>query len=126
MSNITGSINLSKLKSALMKIKNKKGDLVECVVIPINDNYLVKGKEGGVYLNIIGYDMEQKPNRKDTHMVKQSVPKEHFEKFTDEQKKEVPILGNMILWGSANETQNNSFEADSDSEPQQDDDSLPF
>lgn len=124
MSNITGSINLGKLKSAIMKIKNKKGELVECVVIPIDANYLVRGKDGAAYLNIIGYDMEQKPNRKDTHMVKQSVPKEHFEKFTEEQKKEVPILGNLILWGSTSNT--NGFESDSDSEPQQGNDDLPF
>lgn len=111
MSNITATINLRNLKSAQMKIKSKSGDLVECVVIPIAGNYLIKGKEGAVYLNLIAFEMkEKKADRKDTHMVKQSIPKEDFEKFTDDEKNSIPILGNMIVWGQPAQ-QTNSFEA---------------
>jgi hypothetical protein len=98
MSNISVKINLRQLKSAIRTMKGTSGD-VECVIIPIAQNHLVKG-EKGIYLDLVGFELkEKKADRKDTHIVKQSLPKEVFETMTDEQKKETPILGNMIVWG---------------------------
>jgi hypothetical protein len=41
---------------------------------------------------------ERKPDRKDTHLVKQGFPKEVFDTFSDEEKKALPILGNLVVW----------------------------
>ena len=98
MSNISVKINLRQLKSTVRVMKGASGD-IECLVIPINVNHLVKG-EKGIYLDLMGFEIkEKKADRKDTHLVKQSMPKEVYEVMTEAQKKEAPILGNMIVWG---------------------------
>jgi hypothetical protein len=98
MSNISVKINLRQLKSAIRTMNGQSGD-VECVVIPIAANNLVKG-EKGIYLDLMGFELkERKPDRKDTHIVKQSFPKEVYDVMTDEEKQKSPILGNMIVWG---------------------------
>ncbi len=98
MSNISIKINFRQLKSAVRVMKGINGD-VECLIIPIDQNHLVKG-EKGIYLDMVGFELkEKKADRKDTHLVKQNFPKEVFEAMTDEQKRETPILGNMVVWG---------------------------
>jgi hypothetical protein len=106
MGNISAKINLRQLQSAVRTMKGKSGD-IECVVIPIAANNLVKG-EKGVYLDLIGFELKEKiGDRKDTHLVKQSLPKEAMEKMSDEQKHAMPILGNMVLWGFQEPAPNN-------------------
>ncbi len=98
MSNISIKINLRQLKSAVRKMKGVSGD-VECLIIPIDQNHLVKG-EKGVYLDMQAYELkEKKADRKDTHLIKQSLPKEVFDAMTDEEKKTTPIIGNLVVWG---------------------------
>ena len=98
MSNISVKINLRQLKSAIRTMKGATGE-IECVVIPIAANHLVKG-EKGVYLDMTGFELkEKKADRKDTHLVKQTLPKDVFETMTDEEKQKTPIIGNMIVWG---------------------------
>lgn len=114
MSNISAKINLRQLKSKVVE-KNGKNYLV----IGIDSNYLYKG-EKGIYLDLQGFEIKNKKgDSKDTHLVKQSLPKEVYEKMTDEQKKEMPILGNMILWGGGSYS-----EPDPVDDPEVDD--LPF
>lgn len=127
MGNISVHLNLRRLQSGQMKIKGKSGELVECVVIPIDANNLVRG-EKGVYLDLMGFELkERKPDRKDTHLVKQSLPKEQFEKLTDEQKKALPILGNMTVWGQQEaDPVNFGFEAAQAAVTEGDDSDMPF
>jgi hypothetical protein len=97
MSNISSKINLAALKHSVRKMKGQTGE-VECLIIPIEANNLFKG-EKGVYLDTTGFEIKNKTGTsKDTHLVKQSLPKEVYEKMTDEQKKEQPIIGSMIVW----------------------------
>lgn len=98
MSNISIKINLRQLKSAVRTMKSASGNL-ECLIIPIDQNHLVKG-EKGVYLDMQAYELkERKADRKDTHLIKQSLPKEVFDAMTDEEKKVTPIIGNLVVWG---------------------------
>lgn len=110
---ITTNINLTKLKSAVMKIKGKSGNMVECLVIPIEENKLVKGAKGGVYLGLAHFEIkEQKYGSKDTHIVKQSFDKATREAMTEEEQKSYPILGNSIDWAiEGNQNQSNEFES---------------
>lgn len=126
MSNISAKINLRRLQSAQMRLKGKNG-MVECVVIPIDANNLVRG-EKGVYLDMIAFELkDRKPERKDTHMVKQSLPKEIFEKMTDEEKNALPILGNMVLWSGYQEAEPNNYEVTAPTDQTEGTDSdLPF
>lgn len=98
MSNISIKINLRQLKSAVRTMKGASGE-IECLIIPINQNHLVKG-EKGVYLDMQAYELkEKKADRKDTHLIKQGFPKEVFDAMTDEEKKTTPILCNLVVWG---------------------------
>lgn len=93
MSNISTKLNLLAIPGAVRtELDGKKGK-VNVVAIPIEYANLYNG-EKGVYLDLIGFDIKNpQPDRKDTHLVKQSLPKE---KQTDD----MPILGSHIAWGS--------------------------
>ncbi len=98
MANISIKVNLRQLKNTIKPFKKQDGSTVDCLVIPINDNHLFKG-EKGIYLDLAAFEIKnKKTDSKDTHLVKQSLPKEVFEKLTDDQKKAMPIFGNAILW----------------------------
>ena len=98
MSNISIKINLRQLKSTVRTMKAASGD-IECLIIPIDQNYLVRG-EKGIYLDLQAYELkEKKADRKDTHLIKQGFPKEVFDAMPEEVKKSTPILGNLVVWG---------------------------
>jgi len=95
--NLNVSINLLKLKAAILGVKGKE-KIKKCVVIPIEDNDLFsKVDDNGkvsVYLNLTCWENRQVSQYGDTHMVKQSHSKEWNEAHTDEDRKAEPILGN--------------------------------
>jgi hypothetical protein len=91
---IGGKINLGQLQHVVVKKKGKDKKEIECMVIPIESNHLFKGKDGNIYLDIVAFELKD-PKHNDTHLVKQSLPKEIREKQTEEEKNAVPILGNL-------------------------------
>lgn len=114
MANISTKLNLLAIPgSKKTELDGKNGKKVKVLVIPIEYANLYEG-EKGVYLDLIGFDIKNPdPNRKDTHLVKQSLPKE---KQTDD----MPILGSHINWWKDN-SKVEVAEVVSD-----DDDDLPF
>lgn len=122
MGNISVKLNLEALKCVKQVKKGKTGDVM-CLVIPIEANNLYQGAKG-TYLDLVGFELKDKKNdSKDTHLVKQSLPKDVFEKMTDEEKKSMPILGNAIVWDYQNQSQNNDVHT---AEVIEEDDDLPF
>lgn len=120
MSNISIKLNLLQLICSVKKMQAKSG-LIDCLVIPIEQNHLFKG-EKGIYLDIMAFEIKNKKgDSKDTHLLKQSLPKEDYEALTDEEKKEIPIIGNAILWTGFSEQEPKSSVA-----PISEDDDLPF
>ena len=102
MSNISGKLNLMQLKAAIRRMDGKSGP-IDCVVIPIEANHLFRGEQG-IYLDLIAFESKTKNEKiKDTHLVKQSLPKEVLEKMSDDEKKTQPILGNLRVWGESQE-----------------------
>ena len=98
MGNISIKLNLRQLKSHVMELKGKSG-MVKCIVLPIEANALFEG-EKGIYLDLQGYEIkERKPDRKQTHLIKQSFPETIYKLFSEEDKKNLPIVGDAILWG---------------------------
>lgn len=97
MANISTRLNLLAIPGAVKtELDGKGGKKVTAVVIPIEYANLYNG-EKGVYLDLIGFDLKNpQADRKDTHLVKQSLPKE---KQTDD----MPILGSHTAWGQKSE-----------------------
>lgn len=94
--NISGKINLTQLKHKVLKLQGKNG-LIDCVVLPIEANSFIKG-EKGIYFDIAAYELKEKRENQ-THLLKQSFPKEVFERMTEQQKTSIPIIGSMTVWG---------------------------
>lgn len=106
--NISIKINLRQLKSHVMPLKGRNG-MIDCIVIPIAENSLFIG-EKGIYLDLQAWEIkEKKADRKDTHIIKQSYPKEVFDQLSDAQKQSIPIIGNAIVWGGFSEPEPNDF-----------------
>lgn len=106
--NISIKINLRQLKSHVMEMKGREG-MVKCLVLPIAENSLYEGDKG-IYLDLQAWEIkERRADRKDTHIIKQSYPKEVFDQLTDAQKQSIPIIGNAILWGGYSEPEPNDF-----------------
>lgn len=119
MGNISFKLNLTQLKNRI--VVTKKG--TECILIPVDENILYRG-EKGVYLDCQAFELKKKDEtRKDTHLIKQSFNKDYFNTLTEEEKKEIPILGNLTVW-------DNSYSEpepkNSESVSQDDIDDLPF
>lgn len=119
MGNISIKLNLAGLVHATRIEKGQSGEQ-ECLIIPIAKNNLFKG-EKGLYLDLTAIELKNpSATQKDTHLIKQSLPKDVYEKMSDEEKKATPILGNAILWG---DTSRNEPEL---SKPVNDGDDLPW
>ena len=114
---LDGSLDLAKLQHVIMKKKGKGGKKIECLVLPIDKNYMIRGKDGGVYLNV-------KVNLKDkeddfnqhgfiSHQVPSAIWKEASEEEQAEMKK-TPILGGIKDWdfngGSSSSNSNTSHD----------------
>jgi len=91
---ISGRINLAKFKHVLTKKKNKAGEEVDCIVIPIDMNELFMSDSGNVFLDIVAFDSD-KPEYKQTHAVKQSIPKEKRDSMSEEEKNSYPFIGHL-------------------------------
>lgn len=103
----TGKLNLAALHHVVQKQKGKTGTF-ECLVIPIEKNNLFKSdKTGAVYLDLIAFGLKE-PKDYQTHLVKQSLPKEVREAMSDEEKKAQPIIGNLNMKGEGGFTEANN------------------
>lgn len=95
MSTISTKINLTQFKHVIRKMQGKEG-IVDCIVLPIDTNHFYRG-EKGVYADFRGFELKEKRENQ-THLVKQSYPKEVFDKMTDQEKSEMPIVGSHLVW----------------------------
>jgi len=95
MGNFNLKLDLSKLKNACVKeLKGKSGE-IKCLIIPIDDNNLfVSEKTGGVYLDCTCTEV-QNPKYDQTHYIKRRYTKEQYYQMDAEDRKNIPILGNL-------------------------------
>lgn len=99
MTNFNAKLNLMKLQRAgVMQIQGR-GEVLKCLVIPIEENHLFvstdeSNRVKSVYLDLSAWEL-QNPKYEETHMIKQALPKEVREQMTDEQRKNMPILGGL-------------------------------
>jgi hypothetical protein len=93
MSNFNINLNLKALKNTLIVTVPGKTATKQCVAIPITDNDLFVG-EKGIYINLSAWESSNLRDGK-THLVKQSFSKKVRETMTDEERKAIPILGDV-------------------------------
>ncbi len=123
---ITGKINLAGLEHAILPMKSKTGEAIDCIVIPIKKNNLFKSEKGNVYLDFAAFDVApEKRKGDDTHIITQSFDKAKREAMKAANERS-PILGNLRASEYASETTpNTSTEFTSADMPDGADD-LPF
>jgi hypothetical protein len=98
MSNISIKVNLANLKCAIKSFKGKSGAFQDCLVIPIETNKLIRGKEG-IYLDLVAFPLKEiKDNSRDTHCIKQSFDKEYLAGLPEGDKMALPFLGSLVDW----------------------------
>ena len=113
MENFNEKLNLMKFKkSGVMQIQGK-GEVLKCLIIPIEENHLFvstdeSGKPKAVYFDLIAWGL-QNSKYGDTHMLKQSLPKDVREKMSDEERKSQPIFGSMKPVNNADTEYNAPF-----------------
>lgn len=101
MSRLSIKINLATLKCVIKPQTNAKKEQVDCLIIPIDVNRLFRGEKGGLYLDLTAFDIDpakRHADSKDSHLLKQSFAKEVYEAMTEEEKRSMPIIGNVITW----------------------------
>lgn len=132
MRKFAGSIALTKMKHVIKKMKNRSGQLVDVIILPIDANYLVRDTKGRVYIdmNIILHDEPDQYNQ--DGFMPQKIPTDIWKNATEEQRqamqKDTPILGNFIDVRSLNNDNSGALPA-SEFQPipeEENDGDLPF
>ena len=94
MSNIGIKVNLQALSGAFLKNLTGRTATKRCLIIPVDDNPSMFIGEKGTYLNMVGVEVKN-PQYGDTHLLKGDIPKEVYDRMTEEQRNAQPILGNV-------------------------------
>ena len=128
MANFNAKINLMKLKRAGIMSIQGRGETLRCLVIPVEENHLFissdeQNKPKVAYLDLTAWELRN-PKYDETHMIKQSLPKEVREQMSDEELKAQPIIGGLKPFES--EQQNAAGSCDAHFAQVSDYNDLPF
>lgn len=130
--NISIKVNLKQLKHVEREMTNKDGKKIKVLILPVEENMIFQGEKGS-YLNLTAIEIKDRSkfsaDQKDTHLIKQDIPKEKYEAMSEEARKAMPILGNAIAWGrqeAAPVASSELSESAVDQYMDEADDSLPF
>lgn len=94
MGNYKVSVNLLRLNGAFVSNLKGKATTKRCLCIPIDEAHLFLG-EKGCYLNLNAWETREESPYGDTHYLKQRFSKEVGDAMTEEQRRAIPIVGNM-------------------------------
>lgn len=130
--NYTVKIDLKKLeKVAVMDIKGKNGQPTKCVVIPVKENniYVSDKANGGIYLDLKGIEAREMKFGQ-SHFLKRTVGREAYSQMTEEEKRNMPIVGSLSPYDNQGMAGNNQTPMEqpktSASNNNYDDTGLPF
>jgi hypothetical protein len=116
-------IDVKKLNKAFVYQIQGKSAKVECVCIPVSEFY--HGKNGELYCNLQITEKKQVGQYGDTHFAKQSLEKASYNALSEEQRKAIPILGNMEPSKFGNNTTTTTTQT-AEPQAQPEGDGLPF
>lgn len=107
--NFNMKLDLSKLKNACVKeLKGMSGG-IRCLIIPIDENNLyVSEKTGSVYLDCECKEV-QNPKYDQTHFIKRRYTKEQYYQMDAEDRKNIPIIGNLSPMKEWNNNNNGGY-----------------
>ncbi|MBQ8713058.1 MAG: hypothetical protein IJ551_09625 [Prevotella sp.] len=125
MANYGIKVDLLKLQGAFTRNLKGKTTTKRCIIIPIDENPGMFLGEKGCYLNLSAFET-QGNQYGDTHLVKTDLPKEVRERMTEEQRRAVPILGNMRPIAPQQGTVSGTMQAQDFVNEQGEADDLPF
>lgn len=95
MANYNLKLDLSKLKNACIKNLKASSGEIKCLIIPVDDNNLfISEKTGSIYLDCTCTEL-QTPKYEQTHFIKRRYTKEQYYQMDAEDRKNIPILGNL-------------------------------
>lgn len=129
MGNFQGKLDFMKLKNAcVISVKGKTGEK-KGVFVPIEDNNLFistdeNNKAKGAYFSFSAFETKQIGKYGDTHMIKPSFDKNTRAKMSEEERRSIPILGNMKPMEFNNAT--HAVEPTTTPVAHEEEDSLPF
>lgn len=116
MGNLQFSLKANKIHKAFVKEIQGKSETKKCLCIPVDTMF--EGRDGDLYIN---FDCIEKQSDYSTHFIKQQLSKDDYNALNDEQKKQIPIIGNL---------QNKKSSTDVKTEKKKDDvpvdDKMPF
>lgn len=130
----SGSIALTKLQHVIMNKKNSEGKKIECLVIPIDKNYIERGVDkdgkltGALYLNVNVITKTEEDDFGQHGFIGQSVASKTWKEAKDKEKEKMgklPILGNIKDFSFNSDTQRNDATGSAGAAIDDDDD-LPF
>lgn len=126
MSTLTGQLSFSGLEHIVKTLPGKNGP-IECVILPLDSNYIEKTiKDGKTYLNmgIALYEVApEKQKNGNTHVLKVN-PKKEIRDALKAAGKYTPYLGNLKDWSAPTADVNTSENLDMSAKIEGDD--LPF
>lgn len=131
MGNFQGKLDFLKFKnSCVISVKGKTGEK-KGVFVPIEDNDIFvttdeNNKAKGAYFNFAVFENKQVGKYGDTHMIKQSIGKDARSKMSDEEKRAMPIFGNMKPIEFNNATHAVEAPVETSSNKEEDSSDLPF
>lgn len=127
MENFAIKIDVQKMQGVFLRnmTSAKTGVTKRMLCIPVDDNPNIYVGDKGIYINLTANQNRngQPSQYGDTHYLRPDIPKEVYEKLTDEQKQQIAIVGNMrpIVRGQQPQGTTNSDAPESEPE-----DDLPF
>ena len=75
-----------------VKLITSKKNNEKYVCIPLSDNYIFEGKKG-LYLDLTAYSYDGKFG--ESHFLKNRIPNDVYEKMSEDDKKNTPIIGSL-------------------------------
>lgn len=90
MKNFNVKINLALMNN--VKTLTSKKNNEKCVCIPLSENYIFEGRKG-LYLDLTAYSYDGKYG--ESHFLKNRIPKGVYEKMSEDDKKNTPIIGSL-------------------------------
>ena len=91
MSNYNIKIDLKKMKDVVFaKVNGRKS-----VIIPVDVNTEIFVGEKGIYLSMSAVELRNPNQFGNTHIIKPLLDKKDYEAMSEEQRRNIPILGNM-------------------------------
>lgn len=87
------SIKVDLLKFAGAKVVTVKGE--QAILIPTELNQELFVGQKGAYMNLTAIELKEPSQYGDTHFIKGNLPRDVFDKMSEEERRSQPILGNM-------------------------------